>query len=282
MKNETIAKLFADLDKIRETETFLEKRMAIRSNNSFYHYHLPDIVLTEKMLENYDEYDTDRMGAYYNRTLCRIGSTNNTNIKFGEGYIVLYTGALSECGKSLALASGGNEDEYTLALAKIVLIHELFHWMIYEYPAILSNMFFMKDWPTVGNKMFHESLAQYYTQNKIKQLEDEFLMKVFDELTERQMPNYTVFRGDEDGFCLADYPENKVFLALDLCREKNIQTWKQFKHVLINEVETEETQNKIIQYAETKKSGWLYVAPFLSTENKEIHKAKIVMQKLGL
>ncbi|MEJ5268246.1 MAG: hypothetical protein WHW07_10660 [Bacteroidales bacterium] len=282
MKNETIAKLFADLDKIRETETFLEKRMAIRSNNSFYHYHLPDIVLTEKMLENYDEYDTDRMGAYYNRTLCRIGSTNNTNIKFGEGYIVLYTGALSECGKSLALASGGNEDEYTLALAKIVLIHELFHWMIYDYPAMLSNMYFMKDWPTVGNKMFHESLAQYYTQNKIKQLEDEFLMKVFDELTERQMPNYTVFRGDEDGFCLADYPENKVFLALDLCREKNIQTWKQFKHVLINEVETEETQNKIIQYAETKKSGWLYVAPLLSTENKEIHKAQIAMQKFGL
>ncbi|MDD2346062.1 MAG: hypothetical protein PHI36_03180 [Bacteroidales bacterium] len=282
MKNETIAKLFADLDKIRETETFLEKRMAIRSNNSFYHYHLPDIVLTEKMLENYDEYDTDRMGAYYNRSLCRIGSTNNTNIKFGEGYIVLYTGALSECGKSLALASGGNEDEYTLALAKIVLIHELFHWMIYEYPAILSNMFFMKDWPTVDNKMFHESLAQYYTQNKIKQLIDDFLMKVFDELTERQMPNYTVFRGDDDGFCLADYPENKVFLALDLCREKNIQTWKQFKHVLINEVETAETQNKIIQYAETKESGWLYVAPFLSTENKEIHKAKIVMQKLGL
>jgi hypothetical protein len=73
-----------------------------------------------------------------------------------------------------------------------------------------------------------------------------------------------------------------VFLALDLCREKNIQTWKQFKHVLINEVETEETQNKIIQYAETKKSGWLYVAPLLSTENKEIHKAQIAMQKFGL
>jgi len=282
MKNETFAKLFADLDKIRQPETILEKRIAIQSNNSFYHYHLPDIVLSEKMLENYDEYDTDRMGAYYNRTLCRIGRVDNTNITFGEGYIVLYTGAISECGKSLALACGGNEDEYTLAIAKIVLIHELFHWMIYEYPAMLSNMYFMKDWPTVGNKMFHESLAQYYTQNKIKQLEDEFLMKVFDELTERQMPNYTVFRGDEDGFCLADYPENKVFLALDLCREKNIQTWKQFKHVLINEVETEETQNKIIQYAETKESGWLYVAPFLSTENKEIHKAKIVMQKLGL
>ena len=168
MKNETFAKLFADLDKIREAETFLEKRMAIPSNNSFYHYHLPDIVLTEKMLENYDEYDTDRMGAYYNRSLCRIGRVDNTNIKFGEGYIVLYTGAISECGKSLALACGGNEDEYTLAIAKIVLIHELFHWMIYEYPAMLSNMYFMKDWPTVGNKMFHESLAQYYTQNKIK------------------------------------------------------------------------------------------------------------------
>ncbi|MFQ3579979.1 MAG: hypothetical protein SNJ71_07570, partial [Bacteroidales bacterium] len=169
--------------------------------------------------------------------------------------------------------------EYTLAIAKIVLIHELFHWMIYDYPAMLSNMYFMKDWPTVGYKMFHESLTQYYTQNKIKLLEDEFLMKVFDKLTERQMPNYTVFRGDEDGFCLADYPENKVFLALDLCREKNIQTWKRFTHIIINELETEETQNKIMQYAENKESGWLYVAPFLSKENYEARKGQIVLQR---
>lgn len=282
MKNETLAKLFADLDKIRQPETILEKRMAIRSNNSFYHYHLPDIVLSEKMLENFEENDTDRMGAYSNRSLCRIGRVDNTKIKFDEGYIVLYTGAISECGKSLALACGGNEDDYTLAIAKIVLIHELFHWMIYDYPAMLSNMYFMKDWPTVGNKMFHESLTQYYTLNKIKQLEDDFLMKVFDELTQRQMPIYNVFRGDDDVFCLADYPENKVFLALDLCREKNIQTWEQFKNILTNELETEETQNKIIQYAETKESGWLYVAPFLSTENYETHKVRIISQEFGL
>ena len=50
---------------------------------------------------------------------------------------------------------------------------------------------------------------------------------------------------------------------------------KIYKHgnnlnVLINEVETEETQNKIIQYAETKK--WLVVcSSIISTENKEIH-----------
>jgi len=282
MPNENLTQLFADIDRIRQPETFLEKRIATKSNNSFYEYHLPDIVLSEKQLEHYGEYDTDRMGAYYNRSLCRIGRSNNTNIKYGEGYIVLYTHAISENGKNLANACGGNENEYIVALAKIVLIHELFHWMIYEYPAMLSNIYFMKDRPVNGNSLFHEGLAQYYTQNKIKQLEDDFLMKVFDELTERQMTNYTIFRGDDEGFCLAEYPENKVFLALDLCREKNIQTWKQYKNILSNELDTEETQKKLMKFAENKESGWLVVEPFLSKENNKKHIGENAFQKLGL
>lgn len=282
MPNENLTQVFADLDSIRQSETFLEVRMANMSNNSFYKYHLPDIVLSEKEVENFDEYDTDRMGAYYNRSLCRIGRSGNTNIKYGEGYIVLYTHAISENGKNMAHACGGNENEYIVALAKIVLIHELFHWMIYEYPAMLSNIYFMKDRPAVGTSLFHEGLAQYYTQNKIKQLEDDFLMKVFDELTERQMTKYTIFRGDDEGFCLAEYPENKVFLALDLCREKNIQTWKQFKNILSNELETEETQNKLMKFAENKERGWYEVSPFLSNENRQSRKATILRQKLGL
>lgn len=281
MPNENLTKVFADIDRIRQPETFLEGRMANMSNNSFYKYHLPDIVFSEKEVKNFKEYDTDCMGAYYNRSLCGIGSSNNTNIKYGEGYIVLYTHAISKNGKYLANACGGNEDEYIVALAKIVLIHELFHWMIYEYPPMLSNVYFMKDRPVNENSLFHEGLAQYYTQNKIKQLKDDFLMKVFDNLLKRQTTNYTIFRSDDEGFCLAEYPENKVFLALDLCREKNIQTWKQFKNILINELETEETQNKIMQYAKTKNYGWLYVAPLLTEENIEIHQGDIFLQTIG-
>jgi hypothetical protein len=191
MKEKEALNLFEQLKIVLKPDTYLEKRIYAGSNNKFYYYHAPDIVLTEKIRKDYHEFDTERMGAYFSNSLCNIGSVSNEYIKYGEGYIVLYLSSISECAGMLAEATKGDVNEYNDALAKIVLIHELFHWMVYEYPSFLTHSYFTKTYSTIETSTFHESIAQYYTYLKIKQLKDEFLMKVFDELTERQAPKYS-------------------------------------------------------------------------------------------
>ena len=177
----------------------------------------PEIKLSDaepKPQPNSEPYDMERLGVF-------------TKI-FGvlvpcEGHITLYPAAIRKVSDEFVRKNPGlaSSEEAFRALATIVLLHEVGHWVVYDVHGRFTETMTPLAVQSEQELWFHEALAQYFTNYAIGH--SGLMRLMFNWLLPKQTKPYQVF---------SNLPELRIDLALigiEYARQFNTQKFDDLK-----------------------------------------------------